>query len=238
MKVKILGKYGPFAVKGCTSSYLLTNLDSCVLLDCGSGSVKKLIQSGDIYKLKFIVLSHLHFDHIADIGVLSYALASLRKEDKIKVYMPKCNLKAYETIKQITNFEIIEISEGVTYLDSGFTFSFYKMTHPVVSYGIKITNGDKTFSYTGDTTKNENIIPLCNGANLLLSDGAFLEKDYLPNKPHMSIKQVCDIANSLQVKTILSHISPFYTDEEVELEVNKFSNLVVVAKEDEEYQII
>ena len=237
MKVKILGKYGPFAVNGGTSSYLLTNDEDCVLLDCGSGSVKKLISSGDIYKIKFIILSHLHFDHISDIGVLSYALASLRNGDKLKVYLPKCDLKAYETIRQISNFEVVNIEENIVYSENSFTFTFYKMTHPVLSYGVKISNNESTFAYTGDTAFNSNIVSLVSGANLILCDGAFLEKDYSKNKPHMSIMQVCEIANYSNIKTILSHLSPFYTDDEVQEEVDKNSSLVLVAKEDKEYQI-
>ena len=44
MEIKVLGKYGPFAINGSTSSYLVKGENSFALLDCGSGIVKKLLK--------------------------------------------------------------------------------------------------------------------------------------------------------------------------------------------------
>ena len=237
MNLTILGKYGPFSINGLsTSGYLLDNDGSCVLLDVGSGTVSKMLSKIDINNLKFVYLSHLHFDHISDIGVLSYAVAFLKADKKLKVYFYDDNSDNAKLIKNIKEFECVNITEDKTYFDSGFTFSFYKMTHPVISHGIKISNGKRTLAYTGDTTLNCNLENLLRGSDFLLADGAFTENDYMEGKPHMSVKQVNELSNKYKVKTLVTHVGFKYTDEEVEKELSD-NNLIEVAKQDKTYKI-
>lgn len=237
MKLTILGKYGPFSVNGgATSSYLVQNDLSCCLLDVGSGSVSRLLSKININDLKFLFLSHLHFDHISDIGVLSYAVSFLKSDKKLKVYYYDDNSDISSYLKTIKAFDLICIKENVVYKEDSFEFSFYKMKHPVVSHGIKIKCNNKVLSYTGDTILNDNLDKLYKGANLVVADGAFLEKDYDNSKPHMSVKQVCNLANYYKTKTIVSHVNYLYTDNDVLNEL-KDSKYTVLAKENETYEI-
>ena len=237
MEIKILGKYGPFTSLGSTSSYLVKGENSYALLDCGSGALKKLLNENCLDKLSFIFLSHLHFDHISDIGVLSYALAPVLKGNKIKLYTFVDDSINMKLIQSLNIFEIVCVEENKTFKNGEFTFEFFKMTHPVTSFAIKIQNKDKVFAYSGDTTKNDNIYNLIKGASLAFLDGAFLQKDYADGKPHMSIKQVCEIAKESGVKTVVTHFSPSNTDIEVENECKEFNSKVLIAKEDAVYQV-
>ena len=213
MNLTILGKYGPFAINGSTSGYLLENDGAYALLDVGSGTVSKMLKKIDVNNLKFLFLSHLHFDHIADIGVLSYAVKFLKGDKKLKVYFYDDNSDNAKYIKTIKEFEFINIAEGKNYYDSGFFFSFYKMAHPVISYGIKISNEERTLSYTGDTTLNCNLENLLRGSDFLLADGAFTKDDYKKDKPHMSVEQVNELSIKYKIKTLVTHIGYRYTDE-------------------------
>ncbi len=237
MEIKILGKYGPFTSLGSTSSYLVKGENSYALLDCGSGALKKLLNENCLDKLSFIFLSHLHFDHISDIGILSYALAPVLKGNKIKLYTFVDDSINMKLIQSLNIFEIVCVEENKTFKNGEFTFEFFKMTHPVTSFAIKIQNNDKVFAYSGDTTKNDNIYNLIKGASLAFLDGAFLQKDYADGKPHMSIKQVCEIAKESGVKTVVTHFSPSNTDIEVENECKEFNSKVLIAKEDAVYNV-
>lgn len=237
MNLTVLGKYGPFSVNGgSTSGYLLNSDNNYALLDVGSGTVSKMLQKIDINNLKFLFLSHLHFDHISDIGVLSYAVAFLKKDKKLKVYMYNDNSDNAKLLKSIKEFECVDILENKTFNDGGFSFSFYKMTHPVISHGIKISNGKRTLAYTGDTTLNENLVNLIKGSDFLLADGAFTKEDYTEVKPHMSISQVNELSKKYKVKTLVTHVGFKYTDEDVEKELTN-NELIGVAKEDKNYDI-
>lgn len=237
MKLTVLGKYGPFSVNGgSTSGYLVESNGSYAVMDLGSGTLTKLLQKIDINDLTFVYLSHLHFDHIADVGILSYAVAFLKKDKKLKVYYHDDGSDVATVIKNIGVFDLVDIKENQIYNEGKFVFSFYKMTHPVDSHGIKISDGEKSLAYTGDSTLNDNLFNLINGVDFLLADGAFLEKDYLDNKPHMSIKQVNDISQKYNLKTLVSHIGYNYKDKEVYKEIKK-NKLIKVAKENKTYII-
>ena len=237
MKLTVLGKYGPFSVNGgSTSGYLLESSGGYAVMDLGSGTLTKLLKKIDINELNFVYLSHLHFDHIADVGILSYAVSFLKKDKKLKVYYHDDGSDVATVLKNIAVFDLVDVKENQIYNEGNFVFSFYKMTHPVDSFGIKISDGEKTLAYTGDTTYNENIVNLINGVDFLLADGAFLEKDYAENKPHMSIKQVNDISLKYQLKTLVTHISFNYKDSDVYKEIKK-NKLIKVAKENKTYKL-
>ncbi len=236
MNLTVLGKYGPFTLNGSTSGYLIESDNNYVMLDIGSGTLKKLLNKTDINNLKFLVLSHLHFDHIADLGILSYAVSFLKKDKKLKVYLYDDGSKVLEVIKDIKEFELVYIKEGEIYNDSGFTFSFYKMAHPVSSHGIKISYGIKTLSYTGDTSIDGDILNLIKGSDFLIADGAFITDNSTSGKPHMSVKEVNRISKENNIKTLLSHISYNILDKQIVREL-KGNNLIKVAKENKTYKI-
>ncbi len=237
MKLTVLGKYGPFASGNkATSGYLLESDNAKVLLDIGSGVLARYRERASVLDLSFLVLSHLHFDHVSDIGVLSYALAFSKRKEKLNVYLPNFDCPVLETIKSIKEFNLIFIEEGKTYYDFGLEFSFYKMTHPVLSYGVKIKSNKAVFAYSGDTTLNDNVSKLVEDTNLALLDGAFLERDFSGAKPHMSVLQASSFSSRSNGKILITHLSDNYADEEVENEIKSFQN-VEVAKEGKTYLV-
>ena len=237
MKITVLGKYGPFSVNGgSTSGYLIETNKSYAAIDLGSGTLTKLLKKIDINDLKFLFLSHLHFDHISDVGILSYAVSFLRKDKKLRVYFYDDGSDMAKIIKKIEVFDCVLIKENQIYSEDNFVFSFYKMTHPVESHGIKISDGEKTLAYTGDTTKNDNIFNLINGVDFLIADGAYLQKDYNENKPHMSVSQVVKISKKYKFKTLISHLSYNYSDGQIYKEIGK-NKFIKVAKENKTYKI-
>ncbi|MBO7214504.1 MAG: MBL fold metallo-hydrolase [Clostridia bacterium] len=238
MKLTILGKYGPFPpVNGATSGYLLQSDNANAVIDCGSGTLNRLKGKIKVEDIDFIVLSHLHFDHISDMGVLSYALAFSKKKEKVNVYLPAFECKALETLKSMAEFNLIFIEENKVYYEKDLEFSFYKMTHPVLSYGVKISSGEKTFAYTGDTTVNCNIRNLVSNANVVLCDGAFLQEDYLETKPHMSVIQAVEVEKLFGGKVIVTHVGEGYKDSQVESEIKSVSQTAELAIEGKTYSI-
>ena len=76
IKITVLGCYGPFPpIGGATSGYLLElnsqNTQKKFLLDCGSGVLAKLQQYISPNSLDGIIVTHMHYDHCSDLGVLS-----------------------------------------------------------------------------------------------------------------------------------------------------------------------
>ena len=236
MKLTVLGKYGPFPPKfGATSGYLLQNENQNVLLDCGAGVYSRLVSKIEVKDLSFIIFSHLHFDHVSDFGVLSYALSFSGKKGKINVYLPNYDCEIYNALKKIDKFNLINVEENKVYKEGDLTLSFYNMTHPVLSYGVKISNGNTYFAYTGDTTYNDNLKNLLTGVDLAVVDGAFLQKDYDDKKPHMSILQASSLTKYAK-RVIVSHVSTNYSDIEVENEIHLVTKNAEISKENKTYE--
>ena len=140
----------------------------------------------------------------------------------------------YSALSKIDKFNLINVCEDKVYSEGDLTFSFYKMTHPVLSYGVRLSDGISTFSYTGDTTVNDNLPRLLSGSDLAVCDGAFIESDYDDKKPHMSIKQASSLAKYSK-KVLVSHISSRYSDEIVTKEILSITDRAEVAIENKTY---
>ncbi|HPJ76849.1 MAG TPA: MBL fold metallo-hydrolase, partial [Clostridia bacterium] len=88
MKLTVLGNSGPYpsAERPC-SGYVVELNNKLIILDLGSGTLMNFQKSYNIEDISFVILSHLHFDHMSDILVLRYALQV--KKIKIDLYLPK-----------------------------------------------------------------------------------------------------------------------------------------------------
>lgn len=238
MNLTVLGRRGPFAMGGeATSSYLLQSCDKkAVMLDAGSGSVAKLLKAIKLKDLGFLVLSHLHFDHASDVGVLSYAVNFLRIAgggEKLNVYMPFDDSPLVKIFQNVKEFNVIEIIENKVYYDSGYSFQFYKMAHPVKTYGIKISDGDKTFAYSGDTAVCENIPNLLHGADFAVLDGMFVGSSHSKNAPHLTAIKGCEYLKESGVKGLISHLKYDVAESVYEEEIKNYRDLVSIAKDGE-----
>ena len=77
MKLSILGCNGPFPDQGGACSGYLVESDSRktkLVLDLGSGTLSRLLELTSLNSINALILSHLHFDHMSDVTVLSYML--------------------------------------------------------------------------------------------------------------------------------------------------------------------
>ena len=131
--------------------------------------------------------------------------------------------------------QTVKGGDTVTFKD--LTFRFFDMNHPVPCVGVKITNGEKVFSYTGDTNLSESLNNLYDDADLVLADGAFLLDDWNETRPHLSVSHVVDLTKKWGNKSIISHINPNYDEKIIEKEMEKAEGQCVIAQEMTTYRI-
>ena len=240
MNITICGKYGPYPkAGGATSSYLLSSDDALVAFEFGAGALSRLCEFSSIEKLDALVLSHFHFDHCSDAGVLGYALLRLyslgRVNKPLKVYCPKDNSPLATAIKSMKAFECVELADGDEICVKDLKFRFYSVNHPVPCLGFRVTDGKKTFAYGGDSNVCDALNDGVKDADLALLDGGLLLRDWNEKKPHLSVKHCSELSAKHGVKTIITHLNPEYTQDEITGEIILGGGDCVIAREKHTY---
>ena len=219
MKLTVLGKYGPFPkAGGATSGYLLEAENKKMLLDLGAGVFSKFEKFAAPETVDAIVITHFHFDHSSDALIFAYYLQQLENrglfDRKIKLFCPKSENPLCKAICDFKYFDVRYIEEE-EFSDIGLKFSFYPMKHPELCYGVKISDGKSVFAYTGDTNECPSVEKLFKNSDLVLADGGLLERDRKENSPHLSVEKCVEYGKKFNVKTIISHINPLYSEAEI-----------------------
>lgn len=223
MKLTILGEYGPWPpAGGACSGYLLSRGDTHVLLDCGSGVLARLQQVVPLTALSAVVLSHLHSDHMADLGVLRYAWSQLLAREAVSgplpIYCPAGPEAEVAFLQGQPAYDVHVLSPEDCLSLGGMDFSFTAMRHPVPTLGISAQEGTRRFFFTGDTNEMDGLAELITGADILLCNAGLLERDWTPASPHLSVARAAGLAAGCRGTVVLTHLSPFYTRQQIEEE--------------------
>ncbi|HEY8348226.1 MAG TPA: MBL fold metallo-hydrolase [Clostridia bacterium] len=216
MKLTVLGNNGPYPAAGSAcSGYLLQSGTTNVLIDCGNGVLSNMQKIISIDKLDAVILTHLHSDHMSDMYVLKYAIQLRRKRglyDKLlRVYAPAEPSEEYERLDVKDAFELGAITDDTQLAIGDIKFSFLRMKHPYTDYAVSAECAGKKFVYSGDTSWTDGLVTFAKGADLLMLDAGFLEKDWAEGAPHMTAAQ-CGKAAAMAgaKKLLLTHIWPDY----------------------------
>ena len=210
MKLRVIGCAGPYPGAGRpTSSYLLESGDRLILLDMGSGALAALTAVTDPAGLDAVCVSHMHWDHMCDLLPWQYLLE--KRGVRMPVYFPP----EEETSGRLTLFGPAVDRRFLP--DDGFAGGLRVITaptkHPMPNRAMRFTDGEKVIVYTGDAAEPDALRPLCKGADILLADGAFLDKDYSPAAPHMSARMAGALAAECDVgRLVLTHLPPHTPD--------------------------
>ncbi len=210
MRLTILGMNGPYpASGGATSGYLLTAGESRIVLDMGCGTLSRLTALTPPEELTALLLSHWHFDHTTDVLPLIYRLAACAKAP-LHVYAPVDETSPMRKIVQgCTELVLHDIAPGDTFQVGDAQVTAFAARHPVPAVMYRVSQGGKTFCYTGDTNTTESLLPFATGADFLLADGLFTEAAWTEGKPHLAAAQVAQLAKDAGVgKFVITHLNP------------------------------
>ena len=204
MLITILGWQGPGpgADGACSGCLAEDENGSAVAIDMGAGSLSRLMKAIDPRKLKAIILSHLHWDHISDMLPLGY-LAGMTD---IPVFAPARPAQAFDALTslgwKIHPHEDMRVGD--------MQISFGPARHPVPCSSVRIECHGRVFVYTGDTNTHPGLAAFARGADLLLADAGLREADWAENKPHLSPALCGKLASEAGVrKMVITHLSPF-----------------------------
>ena len=242
MKLRVIGSSSAYPTKdNPTSGYLLEGDDGTkVLLDIGSGVLMKLKGFMDFSEINHIFITHMHFDHASDAGVAIYdrlVMKDLGKTDENLHFHTPLSEKARELESPASTVDYVD--EDTHIAIGSMEFSFLKTSHSENCHAIKVTEGDRTLVYTGDTRYFEELYEFSEGVNLLLAECS-MERRYEAEKyGHMGTDEVAELGNNARPDILALCHTPSYTTEETilsEVEEN-YEGLVFYARPGDIFEI-
>ena len=220
-------------------------------------------QALEVENLKYAFLTHIHSDHtlgLADLIITPWIMgrseplkifgpkgAKNMHTNIIKAYQPDIDYRIYGTQPQnSTGYKVIfnELKDKFVYQDENIKVTAFLNDHGDLqeSYGFLIETTDKKILISGDTAMSKNLISYGENLDYLIHE-IYSQKGFNNKTPdwqkyhqahHTGPKEVAEIANLLQPKSlILSHIL-FWGSSEQEIldEVKTFYSGEFIVAED------
>ena len=231
MRLTVVGCSGSFAGPASPAScYLVTTEHEGrtwrLVLDLGNGALGALQRHTDLVDLDAVVLSHLHPDHCMDLTGL-YVTRTYDPngpaEGRLPVYGPVGTEdrahKAYEGLAPAEMsgvFEFRRMAEGIPMHIGPFVVRPFRVNHPVEAYGFRVEADGAVLAYTGDTDSCDALGPLLAGADLVLTDSAFVEGRDDTRDIHLTGRRAAEaaVAAGGVRRLMLTHI-PAWNDPEI-----------------------
>jgi len=207
---------------------------SLLILDAGTGLRElgaSLMNGGGPRPFSVdLLLSHLHWDHIQGIPFFRPA------------YDPKTSLrikgpKQSRTMRELlglgmddpffpvdldelpARIEVAELDDGSDEQVGRFRVRAASLYHPSPALAYRLEADGRSLVYATDTEdpfsgRANPVIPLANGADMLIHDAQYLDSDFKPTWGHSTIASAIDVAMKAKVKRlVLYHHDPDRTDE-------------------------
>ncbi|MFQ5963152.1 MAG: MBL fold metallo-hydrolase [Candidatus Scalinduaceae bacterium] len=220
MKLTILGSgTGIVTARRGSSGYLVCINDKSLLIDSGSGTLKKLTEASSSYKeIDYAIYTHFHPDHVVDLISLLFALRIPNNDvnKKLTIIGPTGMNDLYQNLsRDFNNFieprgyelDIKELLEGyIDFEDFKITSSLVKHLDNSVAYRVESEDG-KTLVYSGDTDYCESMVNLATDVDVLLLECSYPK--HMRVEGHLNSTLAGRIARESNCKKlVLTHFYP------------------------------
>ena len=218
MKIKTVGTGNIYVAdrSACTL------IDDRILMDCGNGIVKTLLQQGvDIAKIDTLLITHQHGDHSLDVPLLVFGRYGIANRTELRSLQIYCRHDVANIIRQIfrlihpdidtaelmatAKMEFCEFDElDNVEVSPGYFATSYEVQHAphMLANGYVIRHDDIHIGFSGDCH-------LCGGVEAIMqvSDIAVLDTTSVePSKPHMTVSDVMGLVAKYSKPVIATHM--------------------------------
>ncbi|WP_051385846.1 MBL fold metallo-hydrolase [Actinokineospora inagensis] len=214
MELTVLGCATPYPQPGqpC-SGYLITEDDTHVVLDCGSGTFAALQNHVSPAEVTALWISHLHPDHSADLLAWSNWALNTPGAPKISVYGPSG--WADRLVHMLTGtddatlvretFTVHELHDGHTAIHGPLALTSRAVVHSVPTFGVRVESPTAHLAYSGDTEPCPALRSLADNTDVFLCEAGTVK----PSRYHTTPDQAAETALGAHAKhLLLTHLAP------------------------------
>ena len=189
---------------GAHSGYVVESAGRRLLLDCGPGVLGRLREREAWPTIHSIAITHFHLDHWGDLVPWVWGSFYRRGHDDVRpeLWVYRGGRKFLEELGSRLGFPdmfertfvISEYDGDMPFATAGLEVLPVRLPHyRLETYGFRVSNGEATLAYTGDTGPSERIAELGRDADLFVCE-ATLETGESDGEPrgHLSAEEALD----------------------------------------------
>ncbi|MDZ7371415.1 MAG: MBL fold metallo-hydrolase [candidate division KSB1 bacterium] len=221
MKLTVLGS-GVCAVskeRSCASYYIEAD-GLNILMDIGFGALRRMAEADiDYGDVDWVVCTHLHLDHVADLAPLLMALRytpglerrkplTIAGPSQLQDYLYGCRELLGDWLLQEDKFPIVirSLNAEPESIGNGKILAL-PMRHSLPALGCRLEFDGGVIAYSGDTGWCDELIELCRGADLAILECS--NEDGAPFDYHLTPSQAGLAARLAGVERLmLTHFYP------------------------------
>jgi ribonuclease BN (tRNA processing enzyme) len=199
------------------AAYLIRSGATAILLDLGQGSFPRLMAAVEPSVLAAVFVSHLHPDHFIDLVPLRHYLRyEFDPGRRVRVFGPSGLDDRLDCLHGQPGFsaEALDVSAlavGSVSIDGldGLEVEARLVTHTKESYGFRVAQGAgaRGLVYSGDCGSADDLVPLIQPGDVLLSEVSFGPGPVPPGAFHLNSTAVGELASSTGVgRVLLTHL--------------------------------
>jgi ribonuclease BN (tRNA processing enzyme) len=181
MKVTVVGCSPAWPNPGGAQSGYLVEGSERLLLDCGPGVLPRLRQEENWPHVDAIAITHFHLDHWGDLVPWTWGsqFGPGRDVPRVAVWVPPDGRQAlrhfgthFGNEHMFENaFELNEYEDGQPFAAAGLRVTPVRVPHyEIETYAFRVTNGDRTLAYSGDSAPSDALVAAARNADLFLCE--------------------------------------------------------------------
>lgn len=200
LKITLCGTSSPIPAPGRAQACVAVETpEHLYIVDAGSGSAATANLSGvPMGKLRGILITHFHSDHISDIGDFNLNSWVAGRPEPLQIIGPRgvdrivdgFNM-AYELDRgyrvahhgaellnpELGTLQSKTIEEGVVVDQDGLRITAFEVSHPPIepAFGYRLDYGGRSVVISGDSLVTNKIVEISNGADVVLHDAMSLQ---------------------------------------------------------------
>lgn len=217
-------------------------------IDAGTGTFMRLAERVDPGQLDAVVISHVHVDHASDLfGLYGYLAYGPSGHVPVPVFVTNGATELFGNFAGATGEHVFhhvldfrEVGRDDTAEVGSFMLRFGVSKHAVANNITRITAGERTLVYTGDTGPSDDLAEMADGADLFLCEATLVgERDAQTYPFHLTAHEAGEVAAQAGVAhLVLTHISHTVDpDQSIAEAAERFDGLISYAAPETEFDV-